>query len=192
MDENKPQSSAPEQEAAPEPAPTAEMPESSGAKFDMNEAPEMRGMPESPDISKAMRINLTGAIGKAKDTIVGSTHLLPEVDRVMKGYGDLAVNTVKTPLTALGSLVSLPPHVLGAARNFKEGAIQTMGNMVDIVSSPLRGGVAGIYEAGRGIKSVAGLPVKIVKGVLGSPFKAFDILDKGAGRLDQFLKRVTA
>ncbi len=181
MDENK--APAPEPEAAP--APEMNMPETKGPVFDMKEAPEVRSTPEMPGLPK---ISLTGAIGKARDTIIGSKHIGPEMVRVGQDYLDLPVNAVKTPLKALKDLVTL--HPVKAVKDFASGAGESMGNMVDIVSAPGRLAVAGVYAGGRAVKTVAKLPFQAAAEIIKSPLTAFKLLDKGVGELNKITNKL--
>ena len=143
------------------------------------EAPEVFKPPTAP------KEKLIGAIGKARETIVGSSSLKEEISGVGRAYLDVTKQMIVTPPKALWELVRL--HPVNAAKETAIGLGKVLGSTVKMATSPSRLAVAGAGKATKAAKKTAKIPFKLAAGIAKSPFRVWNALDKGTDRLFKHL-----
>jgi hypothetical protein len=129
---------------------------------------------------------LSAAINKARDTI--TTHgnnVMGEIKRLANDYiGEEGMYTsaIKAPFKAAGQLLTLNP--IKAVGDLVEGAEKTIGSMTDIVTSPLRFGIAGGKAVKEGAKKAALFPMQALKKVKDTPLAVFKTLQRGFEKMN--------
>lgn len=130
------------------------------------------------------KITTLGAIGKARETIIGSGSMRQEIAKVGDSALNIPLTILGTPLQSLGKLVTL--HPVEAVKKMASGASEIIHSTVDLVTSPARLGVAGISGAADIGKGALQLPFKTVDWAVRSPFYAFNTLESGFNRFESW------
>ncbi len=145
----------------------------------MEESIEAFGPPTAP------KERLSGAIGKARETIIGSGSLKEEISGLGRAYLDVSKQMIVTPPKALWELVRL--HPINAARETARGFGDVLGSTVKMATSPSRLAVAGAGKVAKAAKKTAKMPFKLAAGIAKSPFRVWNMLDKGTDKLFKHL-----
>lgn len=145
---------------------------------------------EAVEAVKHPRALLGSAIHKARETIIGSGSIKQELKEVGSAYADIPGNVIRKPLHALGHLLMLNP--IDATKELAEGTINVMGDVVKIGTAPARLASAGVAGTAHLAAETAKLPFKGVKAIAESPFKVWDMMDKGTDKLFGYVDKLEA
>lgn len=151
------------------------------------EPPEdLESMEPAPDLSESPKGPVRQALSRARESVIGSTHLGQEIRRAGVALASAPIGFYAGTLRGMRKLLSRTP--MEGVRELAGAVGNTLSNAAQVITAPGRMVVAAGAGVGRGVKKAGTLGAKAVAGAALLPLHLFNVSRAGAERLEQKLE----